>query len=171
MPRSNLRTVGTLLAVLSVSVGASADPGVAIHAAAARAPSLHRHSIYLEALGKGGVWGLGYDYRLTPRLAIGAVGSYLGLDGQRLLTFAPYVSLAPIGLRHRWFIDVGPQLVDVATPSPVPEWSGTHSTGIGGEVSSGYEYRGRVVVRVYAMAVAGGSGIAPWFGTSLGGAL
>ena len=161
---------GALVASLAAA-SASADPAAEVRAASAPAPRVLRHSIFLEALGKGGVWGLGYDYRLTPRIAIGAVGSYVPLDGQRMLTFAPYVSVAPIGVRHRWFIDVGPQLVDVVTPSPVPEWSGARATGIGGELSSGYEYRGRVVVRAYAMAVVGGAGIAPWFGTSIGGAL
>ena len=32
-------------------------------------------SIYLEAFGKGGIWGVGYDHRLDERFRLGIVGS------------------------------------------------------------------------------------------------
>ncbi len=167
------RRASLVLAVLvGLAARAHADPPAALRATSPAPAAAHRHTIYVEALGKGGVWGLGYDYRLTPRLALGAVASYAGLDGQRMLTFAPYVSLAPVGRRHRWFIDLGPQLVDIATPSPVPEWAGTHSTGIGAELSTGYEFRGpHLLLRVYAMGVVGASGASPWVGSTVGWAL
>jgi hypothetical protein len=136
---------------------------------AATAPAARRVAIYGEALGKGGPWGIGVDVSLGRRLGIGAVGSFVPLDGQRLLVLSPYLSVYPLGgARHRWFVDAGPQLINLATPSPVPEWKGTSSTGLGGEVSSGYEYRGRVFVRAYGMAVIGKHGPAPWLGLSMG---
>lgn len=132
----------------------------------------HVHTIYVEALGKGGVWGLGYDLRISERLAAGIVGSYTMLDGQHLFTASPYLSYVPIGVRHRWFIDAGPQVIYTNTPSPVPEWTGTSDAGIGAQLSSGYELRGQhLMFRAYAMGVVGKSGVAPWFGTSLGWAL
>ncbi len=128
-----------------------------------------RHSIYLEGLGKGGLWGLGYGYQLSKRWALGAVASAWTLDGQRIYTTTPFVTLYPLGTdRHRLFVDAGPQVIHVSTPSPVPEWMGTSSTGVGGQVSLGYERRGPLLVRVFGMAVAGDKGIAPWIGVDMG---
>jgi hypothetical protein len=133
------------------------------------ATTTSRHSIYVEGLGKGGLWGLGYGYQFSKRWAIGAVVSAWMLDGQRVYTASPFVTLYPLGTRrHRLFVDAGPQVVRVSTPSPVPEWMGTSSTGVGGQVSLGYERRGPLLVRVFAMGVAGEKGIAPWIGVDMG---
>jgi hypothetical protein len=125
--------------------------------------------VYLELLGKGGLWGLGYGYQLVPRVALGVVASVWTLDGQRVYTASPFVTLYPLGTqRHRLFVDLGPQFVRVSTPSPVPEWMGTSSTGLGGQVSTGYEHHGLVLVRAFVMGVAGNSGVAPWIGADMG---
>ena len=128
-----------------------------------------RHAVYVEVLGKGGAWGAGYDWAISPRLAIGTVASFAPLDGQRVYSLSPYLSVVPLGRGvHRWFIDVGPQLVHLSTPSPVPEWNGMSSSGIGAQASSGYERRGHVLLRFYGQVVAGRNGAAPWLGASLG---
>jgi hypothetical protein len=130
-----------------------------------------RHSVYVEALGKGGLWGLGYGYQLSKRWAVGGVVSGFALDGQRVYSASPFVTLYPLGTeRHRLFVDAGPQVVHVSTPSPVPEWMGTSSTGIGGQVSIGYERHGPLLVRVFAMGNAGKNGVAPWIGVDMGAA-
>lgn len=114
---------------------AAADPAVTAAAGRPRA-----HALYLELLGKGGLWGVGWDVRLGARLGVGAAASFYVLDGQRVLSLSPYLAAVPFGgRRHRWFVHAGPQLVRVSTPSPVPEWPGTSTTGVGAEVSSGYE--------------------------------
>lgn len=129
----------------------------------------HRHAIYGELLGKGGAYGVGYDLQLRPWLGTGAVVSFSPNGGQRMYSVTPYVSIYPVGRgRHRWFVDAGPQLVHLVTPSPVPEWDGTSETGIAGELSSGYEYRGPVFVRAFGMLVGGKNGVAPWGGVSVG---
>lgn len=126
-------------------------------------------SVYVEVLGKGGLWGVGYGHTLRDDVGLGVVGSFTVLDGQRIASVSPFLTFAPIGnQRHRWFVDVGPQLVHVSTPSPVPEWSGASETGLGAVVASGYELRTRVVVRLFAMAVGGKSGFAPWLGADVG---
>jgi hypothetical protein len=138
------------------------DPPVATSVA-------RRHSIYLEGLGKGGLWGLGYGYQFSKRVAIGGVASMWMLDGQRVYTASPFLTVYPAGTaRHRLFVDVGPQVIRVSTPSPVPEWMGTSSTGVGGQVSLGYERRGPLLVRAFAMCVAGEKGVAPWIGIDMG---
>ncbi len=73
----------------------------------------------------------------------------------------------PAGVRHRWFIQAGPQLVRRVTPSPVPEWDGMSETAVSGELSTGYEYRDKIVVRVYGMAAVG-ERLVPWLGASIG---
>ncbi len=128
-----------------------------------------RHSLYVEVFGKGGLWGLGYGYQLSKRWALGAVASFWVLDGQRVATASPFVTLFPLGTeRHRAFVDLGPQVVRVSTPSPVPEWMGTSSTGVGGELSAGYAYHGPVLVRAFAMLAAGQRGVGPWLGVDVG---
>lgn len=126
-------------------------------------------SIAIEALGKGGLWGLGYDSQLTERIGLGVVGSYYVLDGTQFLSFSPYVTLYPfIAGSNRGLIQLGPQFLRQSISSPVPEWTGTSSNRFGGELSIGYEHNGHLIFRVYGMLSFGQSGIAPWIGTSLG---
>lgn len=153
------------------SVAVAAVCVAATQTARAEPERTARHAIYVEALGKGGLWGLGYGHQITKRLAIGAVASMWMLDDQRVYTASPFLTIYPLGTaRHRLFVDVGPQVTHVSTPSPVPEWMGTSSTGVGGQVSAGYERRGPLLVRVFAMGVAGENGIAPWLGMDVGAA-
>lgn len=127
-----------------------------------------RHTVSIEALGKGGLWGLDYEYSLKHRFAVGAVGSYYMLSGDHYLTFSPYLMAYPArGERFGWFAQLGPQLIRHTTPSPVPEWQGMTTTAFAGELSSGIEYRNRLVVRVYAELSVGEHAI-PWLGASVG---
>lgn len=145
-----------------------ADPAPAAVAKATPAVSAARHAVYVELLGKGGLWGVGYEYAFAHRLAVGGVASYYVLGGDRYLTFSPYLAVDPV-IRgaHRWFVHLGPQVVRRSTPSPVPEWDGMSSTAFAGELSSGYEYRNGVLLRVYAMAAVGDR-FTPGVGISLG---
>jgi hypothetical protein len=134
----------------------------------ARAEPDRAHTVYIDVLGKGGLWGLGYEWRHHPRLALGAVASLYQLAGDRYTTFSPYVAAYPIlAGHHGWFLQVGPQVVHRATPSPGPEWAGMSSTGYAGELSTGYEHRSELVIRVYAM-VSAGDRVVPWLGASIG---
>ncbi len=149
------RSAGPPELVAPVAAPASREPG--------------RTAIFVEVLGRGGLWGLGVRRDVHRRIALGAVGSFTILDGQRVASLSPYVTAYLTGTRrHRWFAEVGPQLVHVATPSPVPEWSGASETGVGAQLATGYERRGRLVVRAFAMAAAGKAGLAPWLGLDLG---
>ena len=158
--------VAILVTLACVGSRASADDGVV-----AQSPAQHRHTVYLELFGKGGLWGVGYDFHVHPKIAVGATGSFLAHDDERQLSLSPYVTLYPVGIRHRLFVQAGPQLVHVTQMSPVPEWPGRQDTGVGAEVGSGYELRGRVVFRAFAMATIGKQGASPWVGLSLGVAL
>ena len=134
-----------------------------------RASAERPNALYVELLGKGGLWGLGYDRELTPRLGIGVAASFYILDGEQLTSISPYVAVRLLGgPHHAWFAHGGPQLVHEHIRSPVPEWDGTSSTGIGAEMSSGYEYRDHVLFRAFAMITVGRGRPAPGAGVSLG---
>jgi hypothetical protein len=127
-----------------------------------------RHAIYIDVLGKAGLWGAGYDWQFRHRFAVGAAASYYSFDGDHVTTLAPYVAAYPLERgHHRGFVQLGPTAVRRTTPSPVPEWSGMTTTRIDAELCAGYEYRNRVLVRVYAMA-SEGDHLAPWLGASFG---
>jgi hypothetical protein len=131
-------------------------------------PAPRRHAIYLELLGKAGLWGAGYDWQVHRRIAIGAAGSYYSFDGDRVTTLAPYVAVYPIDRgHHRGFVQLGPTLERRVTPSPVPEWNGLATNRLDAELSAGYEYRNGILVRVYAMA-SQGDHLVPWLGASFG---
>ncbi|MCC7000266.1 MAG: hypothetical protein IT370_37045 [Deltaproteobacteria bacterium] len=128
------------------------------------------HAVYAELLGKGGLWGLGYDFQLLRHVAIGGVAStYTVGSREQVFTLSPYLTGYLAGAaRHRWFMQLGPQIIHLRRPSPVPEWPGTSSTGLGGELSTGYEFRGSALFRVFVMGAVGKGGAAPWLGMSLG---
>jgi hypothetical protein len=159
------------LAVVARSAAADPLPAESLATAPTAAPTAAdapRHAVYLDILGKGGLWGLGYEWHLRPRLAFGAVGSLYTLGGDQFLSLSPYVAGYPLlGRNHGWFIHLGPQVVRRSTPSPGPEWPGMTTTGFDAELSTGYEYRARVLLRAYVMAAAGAH-LVPWLGASVG---
>lgn len=136
--------------------------------AAGAAMAEPRHAVYVDLLGKGGLYGIGYERQWTHRFALGAVASYYLLGGDHFSTVSPYGAAYPWRHGpHRWFAQAGPQLIRRATPSPGPEWHGLTSTSWSVELSSGYEYRRGVLARIYAMA-SKGTRFAPWLGASIG---
>lgn len=160
-----VRSLGWVLLVILTMQSAYAEPSSTT--ATSGAPG--KNAIYVELLGKGGTWGLGYSHLFHRRFAVGAVGSYTVLSDQRMLSFSPSLTAYPVGVRsHRLFVDVGPQFVRLTTPSPVPEWMGKSENGIGAQLSAGFEYRGAIFARLFVMGVAGKSGVAPWLGMDLG---
>ena len=149
--------------------GVCAAVGLVALLVSSEAAGGERHAVYAEAFGKGGLWGVGYDYQIQDRLSFGGVVSYFPVEGMHTISLSPYLGARILGAgRHRWFAHLGPQLVFVHTRSTVPELQPGTSVGIAGELSTGYEYRHRVLVRVFAMAIAGRGGFAPWAGVSLG---
>ncbi len=151
------------VALLAAPVSAAADPE--IHATATATAD---HAIYLDILGRAGLWGIGYDWQPHRWFALGAVASYYSFDGDRVTTFAPYVAAYPIGRgHHRGFLQLGGSLVRRVTPSPVPEWNGVTTYQVGTAMCAGYEYRNGFLFRVYAMA-SRGDHLAPWLGASVG---
>lgn len=128
------------------------------------------HTIYAEAFGKAGPYGLGYELGITSRLALGVAASFAVVRDQQLTTVAPYVHADLIrGKRHAMFGDFGLIIVHSRIPSPVPEWDGMSDSAAGGQASLGWEWRpGRLVVRT-SMGLAVGEGRpAPFFGIALG---
>ena len=159
------------IAALALTTAASADPAPPSDTgtpAATPASAEGRHAIYIDLLGRAGLWGVGYDYRPRRWFAIGAAASYFAFDGDRFTVVAPYASLYPLVRGpHAAFVQLGPNFIRRTTPSPVPEWNGMTVSQIGAELSAGYEYRRGFLLRAYAMA-AQGDHLVPWLGVSLG---
>jgi hypothetical protein len=128
-----------------------------------------QHLVYVELLGKGGAYGIGYERAITKRLAIGALGSFAILRGQQLTTVSPYIHATLLGREHALFGELGAVLVHSRIPSPVDDWEGLSDTGAGGVATLGYERGARhVVVRAYGAVMVGEGGAAAWAGVAVG---
>jgi hypothetical protein len=148
-------------------VAAPAEDPPADRSARLEAP----HAVYFEVLGKGGVYGVGYDWAFADRLAVGGTGSFVVIDDERVVTLAPYISAYPFaGRSSALLVQFGAEYVHVSVPSSVPGFSGTTSTGLGGQFSVGYEYRSLFLFRFLVTGVFGRGGFRPWAGIGLGGA-
>lgn len=133
-------------------------------------PEPARGLVYVEALGKAGLYGVGYERAITPRLALGGAVSYVRLRGQHVATAAPYLHATLLrGRRHALFGELGLVLAHSRITSPVEGWDGMAETGSGGVAALGWERRGRrVVVRAQGSVLAGEGGATPWLGLALG---
>ena len=155
--------------LLAAPTLAHADDGIGVAKAIEPSPP-SRHLFYVEALGKGGLYGIGYEHTLTSRLSLGGAGSFALVSDQQVLTLSPYVHGTLVqGRRHALFTEVGAILAHSHLPSPVEGWDGMSDWGGGGFASLGWEYtRGHLVLRASGSLVAGEGGIGPMFGFAIG---
>jgi hypothetical protein len=154
-----MRAIG-LLVLVGASTTAAAEPDVDVS---------RDDLIYVEALGKLGLYGLGYERQLHRWVSAGIAGSVYGASGRTGLATSAYVGLGSAFFgRHRWFAQLGPQLVHEREPA-VPGFDGLSTTAAGGQVTAGYEYRAdRWLLRTHAVLSIGRGGVAPWAGASFG---
>jgi hypothetical protein len=136
----------------------------------ASAEPASRHLVYVELLGKGGLYGVGYEYAIAPWLGFGGAASFAQVRGEQTFTVSPYLHLTALASgRHALFGEVGAILAHARVPSPVMGWDGASDTGGGGFAALGWEYRRRhVVLRTSAAIVAGEGGVAPMLGFAIG---
>jgi hypothetical protein len=145
--------------------------GLAVVVVLALSPAARADEVlYVEALGKGGAYGVGYEHGIARHISAGAAASFMSIEGQHVYTIAPYLHARVLGeRRHRMFAEVGAVLAHSRIPSPVDDWDGMAETGTGGFLSLGYEYaRGHLVMRASAAVVAGEGGLAPMIGLAIG---
>ena len=128
------------------------------------------HLIYVEAGGKAGVYGVGYELAITPRLSLGAVASYAVVRDQHIAQGSPYLHATLLGRRkHSLFGEVGLVLVHSRIPSPVMNWDGMSESGAGGVAAVGWQRATRhLVLRAQGSVLVGEGGAAPWFGVAVG---
>jgi hypothetical protein len=152
-----------------VSSVASADDGITVTREPAPSPP-SRHLVYVELLGKGGLYGIGYEYTIAPWLAVGGAASYSQIRDQQVATASPYLHVTALkGRRHALFGEVGAILAHSHVPSPVMDWDGVSDTGGGGFLALGWQYaRRHVVVRTSAGVAAGEGGLQPMIGIAIG---
>jgi len=143
-----------LLGLLAIAHIASAEPAL----------------VYVEALGKAGAYGVGYEQGVSERVSLGFAGSYTRLRSQDLVMATPYLHVAPLVRgRDALFGELGVELAYSKLESAVPRWMGTSTTAVGGIASIGYEHAfKRLVVRGALSLLAGKGGMAPWVGLAIG---
>ncbi|HEY5951014.1 MAG TPA: hypothetical protein VIV40_36230, partial [Kofleriaceae bacterium] len=123
-----LGTYATALCVVGMAGSARADDGIR---AVADPPS--KHLVYVELLGKGGLYGVGYEYAIAHWLGVGGAASYSQVRDQQVTTLSPYLHVTPLqGRRHALFSEVGAIVAHSHVPSPVMNWDGISDTGGGG---------------------------------------
>jgi hypothetical protein len=133
------------------------------------ADASRKHLVYVELLGKGGLYGVGYEHAIADWLGLGGAGSYSVLRDQQVLTLSPYLHVTITGARHALFSEVGAIFAHTHVPSPVMGWDGISDSGGGGYASLGWEYRRRhLVLRTSGAIVAGEGGVAPMLGFAIG---
>ena len=127
------------------------------------------NAVYVEALGRGGLWGVGYDHRFLDRLLGGIVAGGGSFADERYVSLSPYlgIHIARYG-RSAWYADGGPQFAHVWADSTIPEWEGMSTSGVGAIFSTGYEFRSRVLFRLFVQAALGKGGVLPWAGADIG---
>lgn len=154
-----------LLGVLAAST-AAAEPAVTKSVEPeAEAPN----TVYVEILGKAGVYGIGYERQITERLSLGAAASYAVVRDQQIATVAPYVHARLLGRTNQLFTEVGAVFVHTRIPSPVPEWDGMNDSGGGGFASLGWQHSWkRVLVRASGSLLVGEGRATPWLGVAIG---
>jgi hypothetical protein len=126
--------------------------------------------LYVEALGKAGAYGVGYERTIASRWAIGGAASFVVLRGERLTTVVPYVHATALARgNNALYAELGAELVHTTIPSPVPDWAGMTSTGAGGLAALGWQRTTRrLVLRTTASAAVGRGGVAPMLGFAIG---
>lgn len=157
----------SLLVIAALAGPARADDGITATTTASE-PS--RQLVYLEAFGKGGLYGIGYEHALAPWLAIGGAGSWSALRGQHVLTIAPYAHATIVGNdHHALFGELGAIGARSSIASTVPDWNGMITYGAAGFGNVGYELTWhRKVVRASTGVAVGRGGAQPMFGIAIG---
>jgi hypothetical protein len=125
---------------------------------------------YVEALGKAGAYGVGYERQITPRLSLGGAASYAVMRDQHIASVSPYLHATLLRRgKHALFGELGAVLVHSRIPSPLPEWNGISDTGGGGVGALGWERTGRhLVLRAQGSVLVGEGGASPWGGFAIG---
>ena len=157
---------GTIVVCLCVlSATSHADDGIT---ATADPPS--QHLFYVELLGKGGMYGVGYEYAINRWLGVCGAASFTAHRDQQVYTASPYLHFTVLaGTRHALFSEVGAIFAHSRIPSPVMDWDGVTDSGGGGFASLGWEYKRRhLVLRTSGSIVAGEGGVAPMLGFAIG---
>ena len=155
-----VKVIGAALALTLTGGSAAAEP---------EAAEDRRHVVVAEAFGKLGLYSLGYEIQLHRWVSAGAAGAFWIASGRRVFASSAYLGTGgALAGPHRWFVQLGPELVHEREPA-VGSFDGLSDTGLGGQLTAGYEYRrDRYLIRGHAVLTFGSGGLVPWAGVSVG---
>lgn len=131
------------------------------------------NAVYVELLGKGFFYSVGYDHMIFKWLGVGGSFSYFKLDEVPTMFINPYASFYPAGGIHNALImQLGANFIYFGQDHNnfMPIWDGAEGFEFCGNFGIGYEYRGAFLFRVMGMAYFNEDGVIPWFGLTFGGA-
>lgn len=139
------------------------------HAEESPGPGPRLHQAYAEVGGRGGLYGLGLERYLAPRVHLGITAAGHRITDETTWVVSPYLGLTPASRgHHALFVDVGPRWVRKRMVSTLANWQSPAITTISAAASAGYRYENRIVLRAFAMVDVGPAGSSPWLGTSMG---
>lgn len=127
-------------------------------------------AIYGELLGKGLLYGVGFDINFNKWIGVGGCFSYYKLFDLQAGIVAPYVNFYPVGgIKHSMIIQGGAEIVFASDTS---EEFGAWGSGVGavGLVGMGWEFRYGFMIRIMMNGFFSQYGFLPWPGITLGGA-
>lgn len=158
-----------LIPVLSIAVfGALGESRAEAETADARETARH-HTVYVDLLGKHGLWGLNFERRVRGPWLIGIGGSSWTAGSRHTSTGVIYAgAVTPAWGSHSLFTHIGPLVVHEREPS-FAELPSLSRTRLGAQLSAGYQWSpGKFFLRGYTVLSVGKGGVAPWLGTSVG---
>lgn len=131
------------------------------------------NAVYVELLGKGLFYSVGYDHAIFKWLALGGSFSYFKLGDAPTAFINPYALFYPAGgIHNSLMMQLGANFIYFGqnVDQFLPVWEEDGGFEFCGNFGIGYEYRGAFLFRVLGMAYFSEDGIIPWIGLTFGGA-
>lgn len=130
------------------------------------------HAVYVELLGKGFYYSVGYDHMIFKWFGLGASFSYFKAAEVPAVFVNPYVLFYPAGgIRNSLVMQLGANIAYFGNDHDffMPVWSTEEGVALSGNFGIGYEYRGKFLFRVMGLGYFSEQGVYPWLGLTFGG--
>ena len=131
------------------------------------------NAVYVELLGRGFIYGVGYDHTLFKWLGLGGSFSYFKLGEVSTVFINPYANFYPVGgQRNSLLMQLGTSFAYFGHRHDffMPVWDQDEGFDFSASIGIGYEYRRAFLFRVMLYGLFSEEGIYPWLGFTFGGA-
>ncbi len=131
------------------------------------------NAVFVELLGKGFIYGVGYDHAIFKWLGVGGSFSYFKLGDVSTVFFNPYTNFYPVGgQRSSLLMQLGASFAYFGHRHDyfLGVWDEDEGFDFSGTFGIGYEYRRAFLFRVMLYGLFSEEGVYPWLGLTFGGA-